>query len=220
MCKTMLKRFKGFLIIVFSLFMFSVSCETVKAGVVQDEITEKGSAQVVRFLLFVDTSNNSILGRDKQVLTIHDPNSKQQFSAFHPISPQLPNYKIDKIVNNVPCSWLLADNVNHQATTVYVYMSKVKQGGARNVTRGNTTNHYHNSGNSLQTKKINKKKKGKKHERIHNRNNGGVRVTVTDDSEPREQVNNDKMFWVITIISGSLGIGLIIYGIYKMWKKG
>ena len=103
--------------------MFSVSCETVKAGVVQDEITENGSAQVVRFLLFVDTSNNSILGREKQVLTIHDPNSKQQFSAFHPISPQLPNYKIDKIVNNVPCSWLLADNVNHQATTVYVYIS-------------------------------------------------------------------------------------------------
>lgn len=217
----MLKHIKGFLIIVFSLLMFSVSCETVKAGVVQDEITENGSAQVVRFLLFVDTSNNSILGREKQVLTIHDPNSKQQFSAFHPISPQLPNYKIDKIVNNEPCSWLLADNVNHQATTVYVYMSKVKQGGARrNVTRGNTTNNYHNSGNSLQTKKINKHKKGKKHERVHNRNNNGVRVTVTDDSEPREQVNNNKTFWVITIISGSLGIGLIVYGIYKMWKKG
>lgn len=215
----MLKRVKGFLIIVFSLFMFSVSCETVKAGVVQDEITENGSAQVVRFLLFVDTSNNSILGREKQVLTIHDPNSKQQFSAFHPISPQLPNYKIDKIVNNVPCSWLLADNVNHQATTVYVYMSKIKQGGARrNVTRGNTTNHYNNSGNSLQTKKI---KKGKKHERIHNRNKRGVRVTVTRDSEqPTEQVNNDKMFWVITITSGTLGIGLIIYGIYKIMKKG
>lgn len=215
----MLKRVKGFLIILFSLLMFSVSCETVKAGVVQDEITENGSAQVVRFLLFVDTSNNSILGREKQVLTIHDPNSKQQFSAFHPISPQLPNYKIDKIVNNVPCSWLLADNVNHQATTVYVYMSKVKQGGARrNVTRGNTTNHYNNSGNSLQTKKI---KKGKKYERIHNRNKRGVRVTVTRDSEqPTEQVNNDKTFWVITIISGTLGIGLIIFGIYKMWKKG
>lgn len=215
----MLKRVKGFLIILFSLLMFSVSCETVKAGVVQDEITENGSAQVVRFLLFVDTSNNSILGREKQVLTIHDPNSKQQFSAFHPISPQLPNYKIDKIVNNVPCSWLLADNVNHQATTVYVYMSKVKQGGARrNVTRGNTTNHYNNSGNSLQTKKI---KKGKNHERIHNRNKRGVRVTVTRDSEqPTEQVNNDKTFWVITIISGTLGIGLIIFGIYKMWKKG
>lgn len=216
----MLKRVKGFLIIVFSLLMFSVSCETVKAGVVQDEITENGSAQVVRFLLFVDTSNNSILGREKQVLTIHDPNSKQQFSAFHPISPQLPNYRIDRIVNNEPCSWLLADNVNHQATTVYVYMSRVnsKGGKNRNVVRGNTTNNNASGGNSLQTKKI---KKGKKHERIHNRNKRGVRVTVTRDSEqPIEQVNNDKTFWVITIISGSLGIGLIIFGIYKIWKKG
>lgn len=218
----MLKRVKGFLIIVFSLFMFSVSCETVKAGVVQDEITENGSAQVVRFLLFVDTSKNSILGREKQVLTIHDPNSKQQFSAFHPISPQLPNYKIDKIVNNEPCSWLLADNVNHQATTVYVYMSRVKQGGKKNnVTRGNTTNNYNNSGNSLQTKKIKKHKKGGKHERVHNRDNDGVRVTVTDDSEQQRQVNHDnKTFWVITITSGILGIGLIIYGIYKIIKKG
>lgn len=218
----MLKRVKGFLIIVFSLFMFSVSCETVKAGVVQDEITENGSAQVVRFLLFVDTSNNSILGREKQVLTIHDPNSKQQFSAFHPISPQLPNYKIDRIVNNKPCSWLLADNVNHQATTVYVYMSRVnnKGGKNKNVVRGNTTNNNASGSNSLQTKKVNKKK-GKKHERIHNRNKRGVRVTVTRDSEqPTEQVNNDKTFWVITIISGSLGIGLIIFGIYKIWKKG
>ena len=216
----MLKRVKGFLIIVFSLLMFSVSCETVKAGVVQDEITENGSAQVVRFLLFVDTSNNSILGREKQVLTIHDPNSKQQFSAFHPISPQLPNYRIDRIVNNEPCSWLLADNVNHQATTVYVYMSRVnsKGGKNRNVVRGNTTNNNASGGNSLQTKKI---KKGKKHERIHNRNKRGVRVTVTRDSEqPTEQVNNDKTFWDITIISGSLGIGLIIFGIYKIWKKG
>lgn len=216
----MLKRVKGFLIIVFSLLMFSVSCETVKAGVVQDEITENGSAQVVRFLLFVDTSNNSILGREKQVLTIHDPNSKQQFSAFHPISPQLPNYRIDRIVNNEPCSWLLADNVNHQATTVYVYMSRVnsKGGKNRNVVRGNTTNNNASGGNSLQTKKI---KKGKKHERIHNRNKRGVRVTVTRDSEqPTEQVNNDKTFWVITIISGTLGIGLIIYGIYKIIKKG
>jgi len=218
----MLKRLKGFLIIVFSLFMFSVSCETVKAGVVQDEITENGSAQVVRFLLFVDTSKNSILGREKQVLTIHDPNSKQQFSAFHPISPQLPNYKIDKIVNNEPCSWLLADNVNHQATTVYVYMSRVKQGGKKNnVTRGNTTNNYNNSGNSLQTKKIKKHKKGGKHERVYNRDNDGVRVTVTDDSEQQRQVNHDnKTFWVITITSGILGIGLIIYGIYKIIKKG
>ena len=216
----MLKRVKGFLIIVFSLLIFSVSCETVKAGVVQDEITENGSAQVVRFLLFVDTSNNSILGREKQVLTIHDPNSKQQFSAFHPISPQLPNYRIDRIVNNEPCSWLLADNVNHQATTVYVYMSRVnsKGGKNRNVVRGNTTNNNASGGNSLQTKKI---KKGKKHERIHNRNKRGLRVTVTRDSEqPTEQVNNDKTFWVITIISGSLGIGLIIFGIYKIWKKG
>lgn len=216
----MLKRVKGFLIIVFSLLMFSVSCETVKAGVVQDEITENGSAQVVRFLLFVDTSNNSILGREKQVLTIHDPNSKQQFSAFHPISPQLPNYRIDRIVNNEPCSWLLADNVNHQATTVYVYMSRVnsKGGKNRNVVRGNTTNNNASGGNSLQTKKI---KKGKKHERIHNRNKRGVRVTVTRDSEqPTEQVNNNNMFWWITIISGSLGIGLIIFGIYKIWKKG
>lgn len=216
----MLKRVKGFLIIVFSLLMFSVSCETVKAGVVQDEITENGSAQVVRFLLFVDTSNNSILGREKQVLTIHDPNSKQQFSAFHPISPQLPNYRIDRIVNNEPCSWLLADNVNHQATTVYVYMSRVnsKGGKNRNVVRGNTTNNNASGGNSLQTKKI---KKGKKHERIYNRNKRGVRVTVTRDSEqPTEQVNNDKTFWVITIISGTLGIGLIIYGIYKIIKKG
>lgn len=216
----MLKRVKGFLIIVFSLLMFSVSCETVKAGVVQDEIIENGSAQVVRFLLFVDTSNNSILGREKQVLTIHDPNSKQQFSAFHPISPQLPNYRIVRIVNNEPCSWLLADNVNHQATTVYVYMSRVnsKGGKNRNVVRGNTTNNNASGSNSLQTKKI---KKGKKHERIHNRNKRGVRVTVTRDSEqPTEQVNNDKTFWVITIISGTLGIGLIIYGIYKIIKKG
>lgn len=216
----MLKRIKGFLIVVFSLFMFSVSCGTVKAGVVQDEITENGSAQVVRFLLFVDTSNNSIIGREKQVLTIHDPNSKQQFSAFHPISPQLPNYKIEKIINNNPCSWLLADNVNHQATTVYVYMSKIKRGGKNNVIRGNTTNYYNNSSHSLQTKKVSKHKKGGKHDRIHNHHKRGVRFTVTGNSEQRKQVNHsNKMFWIITIISGSLGIGLIIYGIIKIWKK-
>lgn len=195
-----------------------VSCETVQATIVQEELQQtKKPVTLVRFLLYEDTDTGKILGRQHQTVTVDSLNSNATFKPFAPISPQLPNYKVDKIVGNVPCSWEQADNTNHQAPTVYVYISKVKvvnnYGGNKNVrhmesNRGTDNNHV-NTRHNRQSNKQKRVKHNKKH-------------VVNEQDEVVQSKGNkqgNKLFWIVTILGLLFALFLFVAGIRMMFKN-
>lgn len=190
----------------------SVSCEIVQATIVQEELEQtKKPVTLVRFLLYEDTNTGKILGREHQTVTVDSLNSNATFRPFAPISPQLPNYKVDKIVGNVACSWEQADNTNHQAPTVYVYISKVKvvnnYGGNKNVRHMESNRSVDN--NHANTRNHRRVKHNKKH-------------VVNEQDEVVQSKSNkqgNRLFWIVTILGLLFALFLFVAGIRMMFKN-
>lgn len=207
-------------------FGFGVSCETVNATVVQEELQQNESVTLVRFLLYEDTNTGKVLGRQDQTVKVNSIDSNATFKPFAPISPQLPNYKVDKIVGNVPVSWREADNINHQAPTVYVYISKVKvvnnYGGKKNVhledSNGNdsSSNHTRNSGQSVSHRPVKHGKHSKKNKKDK------IRVTYSQEDgvqSGKKQNKSNNAFWLFVIFGTLLAVFCFVSAIRLITKN-
>lgn len=178
-----------------------------------DDLEQGKTVTVARILIFQDTKGN-ILGRQSQELQISAKDSTATFPPFAPISPQLPNYRIVSIKNNVRVPWTSADNVNYMARpNVYVIMEKVNfQSDKQNANANNNPQ----SGSATGKEKTApvKKKKAKKAANVQNRD---------EDNKAKKQKANDRnletAFIVIAIILLGVGIGLIVYDSVRIYKN-
>lgn len=161
-------------------------------------------------MIFQDTKGN-ILGRQSQELQISSKDSTATFPPFAPISPQLPNYRIVSIKNNVRVPWTSADNVNYMARpNVYVIMEKVNS--QSNKQKTNNDSQFNSAADKEKTMPV--KKKAKKSTSTQNRN---------EENKAKSQKSNDHnletAFIIIAIILLGVGIGLIAYGSIRIYKN-
>lgn len=178
-----------------------------------DDLEQGKTVTVARILIFQDTKGN-ILGRQSQELQVSAKDSTATFPPFAPISPQLPNYRIVAIKNNVRVPWTSADNVNYMARpNVYVIMEKVNsQNSKQNANANNSSQSGLATGKKKNTSV--KKKKAKKTASVQNRD---------DENKAKKQKANDRnletAFMIIAIILLGVGVGLIIYGSVRIYKN-
>lgn len=178
-----------------------------------DDLEQGKTVTVARILIFQDTKGN-ILGRQSQELQISTKDSTATFPPFAPISPQLPNYRIVSIKNNVRVPWTSADNVNYMARpNVYVIMEKVNSQSDKQNTKANNDS----QSSKVTSKEKNapvKKKKAKKTANVQDRD---------EENKVKKQKANDRnletAFIVIAIILLDVGIGLIVYGSVRIYKN-
>lgn len=179
-----------------------------------DDLEQGKTVTVARILIFQDTKGN-ILGRQSQELQISAKDSTATFPPFAPISPQLPNYRIVSIKNNVRVPWTSADNVNYMARpNVYVIMEKVN---SQNSKQNANTNNSSQSGSATgkeNNASVKKKKKAEKAASVQNRD---------EENRAKKQKANDRnletAFIVIAIILLGIGVGLIVYGSIRIYKN-
>lgn len=178
-----------------------------------DDLEQGKTVTVARILIFQDTKGN-ILGRQSQELQISAKDSTATFPPFAPISPQLPNYRIVSIKNNVRVPWTSADNVNYMARpNVYVIMEKVN---SQNSKQDANANNSSQSGLAIGKEKNApvKKKKAKKTASVQNRD---------EENKAKKQKANDRnletAFMIIAIILLGVGVGLIVYGSVRIYKN-
>lgn len=179
-----------------------------------DDLEQGKTVTVARILIFQDTKGN-ILGRQSQELQISAKDSTATFPPFAPIRPQLPNYRIVSIKNNVRVPWTSADNVNYMARpNVYVIMEKVNSQSDKqnkNTNNDSQSNAVTNKNNTAPTKK---KKKAKKAASVQNRD---------EENRAKKQKANDHnletAFIIIAVILLGVGIGLIVYGSIRIYKN-
>lgn len=179
-----------------------------------DDLEQGKTVTVARILIFQDTKGN-ILGRQSQELQISAKESTATFPPFAPISPQLPNYRIVSIKNNVRVPWTSADNVNYMARpNVYVIMEKVNsQNSKQNANANNSSQSGLATGKEKNTS-VKKKKKAKKSANVQDRDK--------ENSAKKQKANDRNLetaFIVIAIILLGVGIGLIVYGSVRIYKN-
>lgn len=178
-----------------------------------DDLEQGKTVTVARILIFQDTKGN-ILGRQSQELQVSAKDSTATFPPFAPISPQLPNYRIVSIKNNVRVPWTSADNVNYMARpNVYVIMEKVNSQNSKQNAKANNDS----QSSKVTSKEKNapvKKKKAKKTASVQNRD---------EENKAKKQKANDRnletAFIVIAIILLGVGVGLIVYGSVRIYKN-
>lgn len=177
-----------------------------------DDLEQGKTATVARILIFQDTKGN-ILGRQSQELQISAKDSAATFPPFAPISPQLPNYRIVSIKNNIRVPWTSADNVNYMARpNVYVIMEKVN---SKNDKQNANANNSSQSGSAIgKEKNAPVKKKAKKSVNVQDRDK--------ENSVKKQKANDRNLetaFIVIAIILLGVGVGLIVYGSVRIYKN-
>lgn len=177
-----------------------------------DDLEQGKTVTVARILIFQDTKGN-ILGRQSQELQISAKDSTATFPPFAPISPQLPNYRIVSIKNNVRVPWTSADNVNYMARpNVYVIMEKVN---SKNDKQNANANNSSQSGSAIgKEKNAPVKKKAKKSVNVQDRDK--------ENSVKKQKANDRNLetaFIVIAIILLGVGVGLIVYGSIRIYKN-
>lgn len=178
-----------------------------------DDLEQGKTVTVARILIFQDTKGN-ILGRQSQELQVSTKDSTATFPPFAPISPQLPNYRIVSIKNNVRVPWTSADNVNYMARpNVYVIMEKVNSQSNKQNAKANNDS----QSSKVTSKEKNapvKKKKAKKTASVQNRD---------EENKAKKQKANDRnletAFMIIAIILLGVGVGLIVYGSVRIYKN-
>lgn len=210
------KKLMAALMSVLSLFTLIFALQTninIAYANPSDDLEQGKTVTVARILIFQDTKGN-ILGRQSQELHISAKDSTATFPPFAPISPQLPNYRIVSIKNNVRVPWTSADNINYMARpNVYVIMEKVN---SQNSKQNANANNSHQSGSATGKEKTApvKKKKAKKTANVQNRD---------EDNKAKEQKANDRnletAFMIIAIILLGVGVGLIVYGSVRIYKN-
>lgn len=178
-----------------------------------DDLEQGKTVTVARILIFQDTKGN-ILGRQSQELQVSAKDSTATFPPFAPISPQLPNYRIVAIKNNVRVPWTSADNVNYMARpNVYVIMEKVNSQNSKQNANANNSSQFGLATGKKKNTSV-KKKKAKKTASVQNRD---------DENKAKKQKANDRnletAFMIIAIILLGVGVGLIIYGSVRIYKN-
>lgn len=210
------KKLMATLMSVLSLFTLIFALQTntnIAYANPSDDLEQGKTVTVARILIFQDTKGN-ILGRQSQELQVSTKDSTATFPPFAPISPQLPNYRIVSIKNNVSVPWTSADNVNYMARpNVYVIMEKVNSQSDRQNAKANNDS----QSNKVTSKEKNapvKKKKAKKTASVQNRD---------EENKAKKQKANDRnletAFMIIAIILLGVGVGLIVYGSIRIYKN-
>lgn len=210
------KKLMAALMSVLSLFTLIFALQTninIAYANPSDDLEQGKTVTVARILIFQDTKGN-ILGRQSQELHISAKDSTATFPPFAPISPQLPNYRIVAIKNNVRAPWTSADNINYMARpNVYVIMEKVNSQSDKQNAKANNDS----QSSKVTSKEKNapvKKKKAKKTANVQNRD---------EDNKAKEQKANDRnletAFMIIAIILLGVGVGLIVYGSVHIYKN-
>lgn len=210
------KKLMAALISVLSLFTLIFALQTninIAYANPSDDLEQGKTVTVARILIFQDTKGN-ILGRQSQELHISTKDSTATFPPFAPISPQLPNYRIVSIKNNVRVPWTSADNVNYMARpNVYVIMEKVNSQSDKQNARANNDSQSSKVTSKEKTAPV-KKKKTKKTASVQNRD---------EENKAKEQKANDRnletAFMIIAIIFLGVGVGLIVYGSVRIYKN-
>lgn len=179
-----------------------------------DDLEQGKTVTVARILIFQDNKGN-ILGRQSQELQISAKDSTATFPPFAPISPQLPNYRIVAIKNNVRVPWTSADNVNYMARpNVYVIMEKVNSQNSKQNTNANNSSQSGAATGKEKTSPVKKKKRAEKAASVQNRDK---------ENNAKKQKANDRnletAFIVIAIILLGVGVGLIVYGSVRIYKN-
>ena len=209
------KKLMAALMSVLSLFTLIFALQTninIAYANPSDDLEQGKTVTVARILIFQDTKGN-ILGRQSQELHISAKDSTATFPPFAPISPQLPNYRIVSIKNNVRVPWTSADNINYMARpNVYVIMEKVN---SQNSKQNANANNSHQSGSATGKEKTAPvKKKAKKSVNVQDRDK--------ENSVKKQKANDRNLetaFIVIAIILLGVGVGLIVYGSVRIYKN-
>lgn len=210
------KKLMATLMSVLSLFTLIFALQTninIAYANPSDDLEQGKTVTVARILIFQDTKGN-ILGRQSQELQVSTKDSTATFPPFAPISPQLPNYRIVSIKNNVRVPWTSADNVNYMARpNVYVIMEKVNSQSDKQNAKANNDS----QSSKVTSKEKNapvKKKKVKKTASVQNRD---------EENKAKKQKANDRnletAFMIIAIILLGVGVGLIVYGSVRIYKN-
>lgn len=210
------KKLMAALMSVLSLFTLIFALQTninIAYANPSDDLEQGKTVTVARILIFQDTKGN-ILGRQSQELQVSTKDSIATFPPFAPISPQLPNYRIVSIKNNVRVPWTSADNVNYMARpNVYVIMEKVNSQSNKQNAKANNDS----QSSKVTSKEKNapvKKKKAKKTASVQNRD---------EENKAKKQKANDRnletAFMIIAIILLGVGVGLIVYGSVRIYKN-
>lgn len=210
------KKLMAALMSVLSLFTLIFALQTninIAYANPSDDLEQGKTVTVARILIFQDTKGN-ILGRQSQELQISAKDSTATFPPFAPISPQLPNYRIVSIKNNVRVPWTNADNVNYMARpNVYVIMEKVNSQSDKQNAKANNDSQSSKVTSKEKTAPV-KKKKAKKTASVQNRD---------EDNKAKKQKANDRnletAFMIIAIILLGVGVGLIVYGSVRIYKN-
>lgn len=211
------KKLMAAIVSVLSLFTLIFALQTntnIAYANPSDDLEQGKTVTVARILIFQDTKGN-ILGRQSQELQISAKDSAATFPPFAPISPQLPNYRIVSIKNNIRVPWTSADNVNYMARpNVYVIMEKVNSQSDKQNANANNSSQSGSATGKEKTSPVKKKKKAKKSANVQDRDK---------ENNAKKQKANDRnletAFIVIAIILLGVGIGLIVYGSVRIYKN-
>ena len=211
------KKLMATIMSVLSLFILIFALQTninIAYANPSDDLEQGKTVTVARILIFQDTKGN-ILGRQSQELQVSTKDSTATFPPFAPIGPQLPNYRIVSIKNNVRVPWTSADNVNYMARpNVYVIMEKVNSQNSKQSANANNSSQSGSATGKEKTAPVKKKKKAKKAAIVQDR--------AKENSAERQRANDRSLetaFIIIAIILLGVGIGLIVYGSIRIYKN-
>lgn len=211
------KKLMAAIVSVLSLFTLIFALQTntnIAYANPSDDLEQSKTVTVARILIFQDTKGN-ILGRQSQELQISAKDSTATFPPFAPISPQLPNYRIVSIKNNVRVPWTSADNVNYMARpNVYVIMEKVNSQNSKQNTNANNSSQSGAETGKEKTSPVKNKKKAKKSVNVQDRDK--------ENSVKKQKANDRNLetaFMIIAIILLGVGVGLIVYGSVRIYKN-
>lgn len=210
------KKLMATLMSVLSLFTLIFALQTninIAYANPSDDLEQGKTVTVARILIFQDTKGN-ILGRQSQELQVSTKDSTATFPPFAPISPQLPNYRIVSIKNNVRVPWTSADNVNYMARpNVYVIMEKVNSQSDKQNAKAN---------NDSQSSKVTSKEKNAPVKKKKAKKTANVQDHDEENKAKKQKANDynlETAFIVIAIILLGVGIGLIVYGSVRIYKN-
>lgn len=211
------KKLMAAIVSVLSLFTLIFALQTntnIAYANPSDDLEQGKTVTVARILIFQDTKGN-ILGRQSQELQISAKDSTATFPPFAPISPQLPNYRIVSIKNNIRVPWTSADNVNYMARpNVYVIMEKVNSQSDKQNANANNSSQSGSATGKEKNVSVKNKKKAKKSVNVQDRDK--------ENSVKKQKANDRNLetaFMIIAIILLGVGVGLIVYGSVRIYKN-